>query len=59
MSKNFVQGFAMAIGSLCRDHDEPTLAQSIMMANGITIDDMRKADVEDFDLQPIITKIRE
>ena len=59
MNKEFVQGFALAIGALIRDHDEPTLAQNIMVDNGISLDDMRRSEVDAFDLKPIAEKIRE
>jgi len=47
----FYQGFACAIATLARyGSTSPT---HIMNANGVTLDDLKKHGVEEFDLAPI------
>lgn len=50
---DFLQGFALAVAALARDHDEPTHAKNLMEGFGVTIDDLREAGVEAFNLIPI------
>lgn len=45
----FYQGFALALASLVRLFDYPTVAVDIMKSNGVDIDDLRKARVEKYD----------
>ena len=51
--KEFYRGFAIAIGSLARDHDQPTMAADIMRCNGVSLQDLKNANVESFDLAAI------
>ena len=52
----FNQGFAMAVGSLARDHNQPTTAGDIMRSHGISYNDLKKAGVEKFDLKALPKK---
>lgn len=49
----FYCGYAAAIGALIRLHDEKTMAIDVMNCDGVTVSDLEKAGVEDFDLKPI------
>lgn len=49
----FLQGFACALGSLAREHGEPSVAVDIMHINGITYDELKLAKADPFDLKPI------
>jgi len=53
LDKAFYQGFAAAIGSLAREHDQPSMARDIMNCNGVTFKQLRDAGVEQFDLMPL------
>lgn len=55
----FVQGFAAALGTLCRECDLPTTAVNIARSNGFGLEDFRKAHVDGFDLRPIRKAFRE
>ena len=51
--KSFYRGFAVAIGSLAREHGSPSMAVDIMESNGVTLRQLEEAGVEPFDLKPI------
>lgn len=51
--KSFYQGFAIAIGSLAREHGEPAKAVDIMHCNGVTLAQLKQAGVAKFDLDAI------
>ncbi len=51
--KSFLQGYALAIGFLIRGHGEDGIAMNAMHEHGITLDDLIKAECDDFDLDPI------
>jgi len=53
VQESFWQGFAVAIGSLARDHDRPSMAVDIMRCNGITLKDLETCGIEVFDLKHI------
>jgi len=48
--KDFYCGAAAVLGTLARDHDQPSVAVDIMRSNGITLSDLQKAGADDFDL---------
>jgi len=48
---DFYKGCAVILGALARDHDEPTVAQSIMDGCGIDYETLKKAGAEQFDLK--------
>jgi hypothetical protein len=52
----FYQGFAAALGSLAREHGEPSVAVDIMRCNGVSLQDLKDAGVEEFDLKPLRTE---
>ncbi|MGA7793434.1 MAG: hypothetical protein WCA19_10375 [Candidatus Acidiferrales bacterium] len=56
--KEFYRGFAIAIGSLARDHDQPTMAADIMRCNGVSLQDLKNANVESFDLAAIAKEFK-
>lgn len=47
----FLCGFGLAVGSLARDHNEPTTAGYIMRGAGVTVEKLRAAGVDPFDLK--------
>lgn len=51
---DFIQGFACAVASLIRDHDQPSIAVSILHGMGVTVGDLRGSGVEAHDLAPIL-----
>lgn len=57
--KHFYQGFACALASLARGLGPPSMAIDIMNTNGITLADLEKAGVEEFDLKPLRAEWRE
>lgn len=52
-SNDFILGFAVAVASLVRDHDEPVHAASIIAGHGVSLKDFEAAGVEEFDLKPL------
>ncbi len=53
VSRAFYHGFAAALGSLAREHDRPSMAIDIMRCNGVTLQNLKDAGVEQFDLAPL------
>lgn len=51
--KTFYCGMAVALGSLAREHDQPSVAIDIMKCNGVSLKDLQDAGVEPFDLKPL------
>jgi hypothetical protein len=56
---DFVQGIACALAALIRDHDQPTIAISILRGLGVTASDLRGSGVETYDLTPIMGAMRQ
>lgn len=56
--KEFYRGFAVAVGSLARDHGQPSMAADIMRCNGVSLQDLKNADVESFDLASLTKEFR-
>ena len=52
------QGFAAAIASLVREHEQPALAREIIQDNGLTLGEFISAGVAPFDLAPVREAIR-
>jgi len=52
------QGFAAAIASLVREHEQPALAREIIQDNGLTLGEFIDAGVAPFDLTPVRDAIR-
>lgn len=52
-SASFWQGFAMALGSVNRSFDRPTIVKSVMEGYGVTVKLLKDAAVEDYDLKEI------
>jgi hypothetical protein len=52
-NKAFYHGFAIAVASVARDHGLPSVAVDIMRCNGVSLQDLQDAGVEQFDLKPI------
>lgn len=51
--KSFYQGFAMVIAAIIREHNQPTMAVDIMRGCGVTVEQLRAAKVDGYDLRPI------
>jgi hypothetical protein len=49
----FYRGFAAAVATLARDHDQPSSAVDIMHSNGVNLDHLRAAGVDAFDRLPL------
>jgi len=56
--KYFYIGFAVAVATLARNHDEPTLARNIMESCGVTLAKLKAASVEEYDLKAIRKAVR-
>jgi len=56
---DFYTGFSFAISSLIKLYDYPTVTKGIMDANGITLKDLKKAKVPDYDYNIIKKALRE
>ena len=52
-NKAFYRGYALAIASLIRLYDQPTVALGIMDCDGITIEDFEESDVDELELKCI------
>lgn len=46
----FLNGFAIALATVQRLHDDPTAVDDAIKSNGLTIADFRKAGVDNYDL---------
>ena len=46
----FLNGFAIALATVQRMHDDPTAVKDAIEGNGLTIADLRKAGVDPYDL---------
>jgi len=53
-NNNFMRGYAVVIAHLIRVYDLPSMAKDIMDSDGITIADLKKAKIDDFDLLEIM-----
>jgi len=51
--KGMIQGLCIAIRFLLDDMGETVYADEIIGTAGITIDEMKKAEVDDYDFRPI------
>lgn len=51
--KAFYQGAGIILGTLARTHDMPSVAVDIMHSNGITVDQLKEAEVCEYDLAVI------
>jgi hypothetical protein len=56
--KSFFIGFAMAVGALARDHDQPSVGLDIMRGYGITIKDFEDAGVDSFDTKALRREVK-
>jgi hypothetical protein len=52
-SANFWLGFAMALASVNRNFDKPTIVKSVMDGYGVTVKMLKNSGVEDHDLKEI------
>lgn len=48
----FYQGFAVAVGTLARN-GYPSMARDIMLTNGVSLQQLRGAGADKFDLEPL------
>lgn len=53
MSKEFYQGFGMAVAAVAREHGMPSVAVDIMNCNGVSLMELEDAGLEEFDLKPL------
>lgn len=51
--KAFYAGFSCAVATLIRTFDEPSMAADICKSNGVTLEQLRRAGIDKFDLEPI------
>lgn len=51
--RDFLRGYAAAIGALVRLHNKPSLALDIVRNDGLKLSDFKTAGVEDFDLRQL------
>jgi hypothetical protein len=49
----FMCGVALALASLVREHDQPSMAVDIARRNGITLHDLKSANPDEFDMKPL------
>lgn len=58
---NFHRGYACACANMMRDYGESTMVEECLRANFLTVEEMRKAGVEEVDieiLRPVINEIQ-
>lgn len=55
--KSFYRGWAALASFIAGVHDHPTLVADAMKEHGITLDDLKKADVDDFDMDILKAKL--
>ena len=55
----FYHGVALALATLIRSYDQPSMAVDILKSNGISIEDLCDAKVDAFDLRPLRKAWRE
>lgn len=53
IDRAFMSGFAIAVGTIVRLHDMPTMARDICTSNGFDVRDFRKAKIPAYDLEAI------
>lgn len=53
MRSEFWQGFAMALATVNRQHDQPTMVKDAMNGYGVTIRMLKASGVEEYDLKEI------
>jgi hypothetical protein len=56
-TKGFYRGYAVLASFIAGEHDEPSMVEDAMKGHGITISDMEKAGVDDYDLNILKEKI--
>lgn len=49
----WLRGFAAALGALQRMHHRDSMVRDIMAGDGVTLADLERAGVAEFDLAPI------
>jgi hypothetical protein len=52
-------GYAAALGDIIRVNDDPVQIREVMDGAGLSIEDLRQAGVEEFDLNEISEKLAE
>ncbi|CDZ55029.1 hypothetical protein [Neorhizobium galegae] len=50
MKRGFIAGFAAATAEIVRTHGEPAIAADVLRAGDFTLDDFRKAKIDDYDM---------
>jgi len=51
--REFLNGFSVAVATLIKCYDAPTLARTIIEENGFSLSDFENAKIEEFDLEYI------
>lgn len=59
LQKGFYQGFACACAITLKNHGEDTIVEDTFKCNFMTIEAMKKADVDDFDIEILAPIVRE
>lgn len=56
LTQGRMQGIACALGELASAHMEPDLAHMVLESLGLTLDDLKKAGADSFDLERLRNK---
>lgn len=54
-NKLFLRGFAVALADVMRLHGEEVIVRDVLNEAGVTVDQLKRAGVEDYDLREIRT----
>jgi hypothetical protein len=53
LNKDFLQGFGIALADMNRMHDQPVHVRDTIEGAGFTLDDFKRAGLEDYDLDEL------
>jgi hypothetical protein len=56
--RSFYAGFAAALASLVRGHDQPSVAKDIMQSEGVTLKHLRSAGIDRDDLRVLTRAVK-
>lgn len=52
-AREFLQGLAAGLAFIARDEDQPSMATDALLSMGVSLTDLQKAGVDEFDLAPL------
>jgi len=52
-NREFLQGFAIALADMNRMHDNPVAVRDVIEGAGLTLNDFKRAGVENYDLREL------